>query len=87
MKLNNNIIMTDRISVIYDLPRNEPFCETRQMNKPKSQKQNNGLPSTEKTDRLAKALRENLLKRKSQKRGRTDSGTQPAIEKGKPDHG
>ncbi|MBT6256918.1 MAG: hypothetical protein HOI92_03925 [Alphaproteobacteria bacterium] len=57
------------------------------MNKPKSKKQNTEQPASDKTDRLAQALRENLLKRKSQKRGRTNSQTPPLAGKGEPDHG
>ena len=57
------------------------------MNKPKSKKQNTEQPASDKTDRLAQALRENLKKRKSQKRGRTNSQTPPLAGKGEPDHG
>lgn len=57
------------------------------MNKPKSKKQNTEQPVSDKTDRLAQALRENLLKRKSQKRGRTNSPPPTPAGKGEPDHG
>ena len=57
------------------------------MNKPKPKKQNTEKPASDKTDRLAQALRENLLKRKSQKRGRTNSPTPPPAGKGEPDYG
>ncbi|MEC8727997.1 MAG: hypothetical protein ACPHW5_05735 [Candidatus Puniceispirillales bacterium] len=57
------------------------------MNKPKSKKQNIEQSSSDKTDRLAQALRENLLKRKSQKRGRANSQNQTPASKGEPDHG
>jgi len=57
------------------------------MNKPKSKKQNTEQPASDKTHRLAQALRENLLKRKSQKRGRTNNPISPPAGKGEPDHG
>ena len=57
------------------------------MNKPKSKKKNMEQSSSDKTDRLAQALRENLLKRKSQKRGRANSPHQTPANKGEPDHG
>ncbi|MAJ35909.1 MAG: hypothetical protein CBC12_12405 [Candidatus Puniceispirillum sp. TMED52] len=67
------------------------------MNKPKSQKQHTEHPASDKKDRLAKALRENLLKRKLQKRGRdTNMGQsaskhlkadKPHHSKGEPEHG
>lgn len=67
------------------------------MNKPKSQKQHTEHAVSDKKDRLAKALRENLLKRKSQKRGRDTNVDQSASKypkadkpnhsKGEPEHG
>ena len=74
-----------RCQLLYDHAENR--FEIIFMNKPKSKKQNTEQPVSDKTDRLAQALRENLLKRKSQKRGRTNSPPPPPAGKGEPDHG